>query len=178
MSTGGSRTLTHENGALSHAGHAMLWLSPSAGRVDHIRSSPCAKLLCGRTYFICSRAVFHEHSAQREGAWQRYLPALKPGHVPVWPPVDVTTRHAVPCRYVNHSVASQHKYTHFMSSGMPGAHMPLAEQRSYKYTLNTDGYATSGRFTKLLATGQVRVAWHVDSECSTDLRAAVTAGLL
>jgi hypothetical protein len=41
--------------------------------------------------------------------------------------------------------------THFLSASSLGAHIPLSEQRKYKYTLNTDGFTASVRFAKLLA---------------------------
>ncbi|KAL4459075.1 hypothetical protein ABPG75_013940 [Micractinium tetrahymenae] len=54
--------------------------------------------------------------------------------------------------YVAHSNATGHKYTNFSDVG--AGHLPLSEQRRFRYTFNTDGFTASTRLAKLLATGQ------------------------
>jgi hypothetical protein len=64
--------------------------------------------------------------------------------------------HAAREKYVNLSTSSNHTFTAF-ANGLEH-HMPLSEQRKFKYTLSVDGFSTSARLSKLLATGQVRVS--------------------
>lgn len=88
--------------------------------------------------------------AQREqravGRWSLFRTTHP--HIDRWGVADQEDRQ----HYVAHSNATGGSHTDFAATG--SGHMPLSQQRRFRYTFSTDGFTASTRLAKLLATGQ------------------------
>ncbi|KAL4431955.1 hypothetical protein ABPG77_000222 [Micractinium sp. CCAP 211/92] len=88
--------------------------------------------------------------AQREqravGRWSLFR-TIHP-HINRWGVAEQEDRQL----YASHSNATGRRHTDFADVG--SGHMPLSQQRRFRYTFSTDGYTASTRLAKLLATGQ------------------------